>query len=76
MDRGHGRRTGRNMVLAFEDTTVAGVIPAARARRRVSSIDGSACYELGIATSTVRPAVGNGALVRLGGSVRTVTGTS
>ncbi|MCH5671885.1 hypothetical protein [Streptomyces gilvus] len=73
----NGMRTGRNMVLTFEDATVEGVISATRARHRVSSIDASTFYELGIVTNTPQAAVNNGAVVRLeGGSTWTVTGTS
>ncbi|WP_327181394.1 hypothetical protein [Streptomyces sp. NBC_01334] len=73
----NGMRSGKNMVLAFEGATLKGVISATKARHRVPSIDASTFYELGIVTNTVRPAVNNGAIVRLGsGSVWTVTGTS
>ncbi|WP_405770669.1 hypothetical protein OHU34_37930 [Streptomyces sp. NBC_00080] len=73
----NGMRSGKNMVLAFEGATLKGVISAAKAEHRVPSIDASTFYELGIVTNTARPAVNNGAIVRLGsGSVWTVTGTS
>ncbi|MFG2550509.1 hypothetical protein [Streptomyces sp. NPDC048581] len=70
-------RTGRNMVLTFEDATVEGVISASKARHRVSTIDASNFHEPGIVTNTARAAVNNGAIVRLNsGSTWTVTGTS
>jgi hypothetical protein len=73
----NGMRKGKNMVLTFEDSTVEGVISATRAKHRVSSIDASAFYELGIVTNTAQAAVNNGAIVKLGGgSTWTVTGTS
>ncbi|MHC3472742.1 hypothetical protein ACYF6T_29185 [Streptomyces sp. 7R007] len=73
----NGMRKGKNMVLTFEDSTVEGVISATRAKHRVSSIDASTFYELGIVTNTAQAAVNNGAIVKLGGgSTWTVTGTS
>ncbi|MEV7978195.1 hypothetical protein [Streptomyces sp. NPDC086519] len=73
----NGMRSGKNMVLTFEDAGVEGVISATRARHRVSSIDSSAFYELGIVTNTVQAAVNNGVVVGLNsGSTWTVTGTS
>ncbi|MGW1783313.1 hypothetical protein ACWCQQ_29885 [Streptomyces sp. NPDC002143] len=73
----NGMRNGKNMVLTFAGSTVKGVISATKTRHRVASIDASTFYELGIVTNTVRPAVNNGAIVRLeSGSVWTVTGTS
>ncbi|MFD3583520.1 hypothetical protein [Streptomyces sp. NPDC058683] len=73
----NGVRGGKNMVLTFEDSGVEGVISATRARHRVSSIDSSTFYELGIVTNTVQAAVNNGVVVRLNsGSTWTVTGTS
>ncbi|MFJ9535820.1 hypothetical protein ACIRPX_00980 [Streptomyces sp. NPDC101225] len=73
----NGMRTGRNMVLTFEDSTVEGVISATRTQHRVPRIDASTFYELGIVTNTVQAAVNNGAVVRLkSGSAWTVTGTS
>lgn len=73
----NGMRKGKNMVLTFEDTTVEGVISATRTKHRVSTIDASTFYELGIVTNTVQPAVNNGVVVSLGsGSTWTVTGTS
>ncbi|MFD7708530.1 hypothetical protein ACFV6E_01765 [Streptomyces sp. NPDC059785] len=73
----NGMRTGKNMVLTFEDSTVTGVITASTAEHRVPSIDASLFSELGIVTNTAEAAVNNGVVVRLdGGSVWTVTGTS
>ncbi|MHB9864259.1 hypothetical protein [Streptomyces sp. YIM S03343] len=73
----NGMRKGKNMVLTFDDSTVQGVISATATKHRVSSIDSSSYYELGIVTNTVQAAVNNGVVVRLtGGSVWTVTGTS
>ncbi|MCI3279311.1 hypothetical protein [Streptomyces cylindrosporus] len=73
----NGMRTGKNMVLTFEDSTVEGVISATKAKHRVATIDSSTYYELGIVTNTVQAAVNNGAIVRLNsGSTWTVTGTS
>ncbi|MFF3505441.1 hypothetical protein [Streptomyces sp. NPDC003247] len=73
----NGMRTGKNMVLTFEDTTVRGVISASRTKHRVTTIDASNFQELGIVTNTVQPAVNNGVVVTLGsGSAWTVTGTS
>lgn len=73
----NGMRKGKNMVLTFEDATVEGVISATKAQHRVSSIDASTFYELGIVTNTAQAAVNNGAIVRLNsGSAWTVTGTS
>ncbi|MEU6551424.1 hypothetical protein ABZ915_14240 [Streptomyces sp. NPDC046915] len=44
---------------------------------RVPTVDASTFYELGIVSNTVRPAVNNGAIVKLNsGSTWTVTGTS
>ncbi|MCW8376554.1 hypothetical protein [Streptomyces justiciae] len=73
----NGMRKGKNMVLTFEDATVEGVISATQAKHRVSTIDASTFYELGIVTNTVQAAVNNGVVVSLGsGSSWTVTGTS
>ncbi|WP_406438110.1 hypothetical protein OHB14_55710 [Streptomyces sp. NBC_01613] len=73
----NGMRNGKNMVLTFEDSKVEGVISATKAKHRVSSIDASTFYELGIVTNTVQAAVNNGAIVKLNsGSTWTVTGTS
>ncbi|MGW5654228.1 hypothetical protein [Streptomyces humi] len=73
----NGVRGGRNMVLTFEGTSVEGVISATRTKHRVSSIDASTFYELGIVTNTAQAAVNNGVVVRLNsGSTWTVTGTS
>ncbi|MFD4596469.1 hypothetical protein ACFWPQ_00405 [Streptomyces sp. NPDC058464] len=73
----NGMRNGKNMVLTFEDSAVTGVISATKAQHRVSSIDSSTFYELGIVTNTVQAAVNNGVVVKLNsGSTWTVTGTS
>ncbi|WP_316767128.1 hypothetical protein [Streptomyces sasae] len=73
----NGMRNGKNMVLTFEGSSVEGVISATKAKHRVSSIDSSTFYELGIVTNTVQAAVNNGVVVRLNsGSTWTVTGTS
>ncbi|MFD4506087.1 hypothetical protein [Streptomyces sp. NPDC058457] len=73
----NGVRNGRNMVLTFEDSSVEGVISATKAKHRVSSIDSSTFYELGIVTNTVQAAVNNGVVVKLNsGATWTVTGTS
>jgi hypothetical protein len=73
----NGMRKGRNMVLTFEDSTVEGVITASKAEHRVSTIDSSNFYELGIVTNTAQAAVNNGVIVQLdSGSTWTVTGTS
>lgn len=73
----NGMRKGKNMVLTFEDSTVEGVITASRTKHRVSTIDASTFYELGIVTNTAQAAVNNGVVVRLNsGSAWTVTGTS
>ncbi|MFF7986165.1 hypothetical protein ACFZDK_44870 [Streptomyces sp. NPDC007901] len=65
------------MVLTFEGSTVEGVISATKTKHRVSSIDSSTFYELGIVTNTVQAAVNNGVVVQLNsGSAWTVTGTS
>lgn len=73
----NGMRKGKNMVLTFEDATVEGVITASRTKHRVSTIDASTFYELGIVTNTAQAAVNNGVVVRLNsGSAWTVTGTS
>ncbi|WP_210588669.1 hypothetical protein [Streptomyces sp. GESEQ-35] len=73
----NGMRTGKNMVLTFEDSTVQGVISATKAVHRVSTIDSSNFYELGIVTNTARAAINNGVIVTLdSGSTWTVTGTS
>jgi hypothetical protein len=73
----NGMRKGRNMVLTFESSSVEGVISATKAKHRVSSIDASTFYELGIVTNTTQAAVNNGAIVQLNsGSTWTVTGTS
>jgi hypothetical protein len=73
----NGMRKGKNMVLTFEGSRVEGVISASTAKHRVSSIDASTFYELGIVTNTAQAAVNNGAIVQLNsGSTWTVTGTS
>lgn len=73
----NGMRKGKNMVLTFEDSTVEGVISASKAAHRVSTIDSSNFYELGIVNNTAQAAVNNGVVVRLNsGSAWTVTGTS
>ncbi|MEV7390753.1 MULTISPECIES: hypothetical protein [unclassified Streptomyces] len=73
----NGMRNGKNMVLTFEGSSVEGVISATKAKHRVSSIDSSTFYELGIVTNTVQAAVNNGVVVQLNsGSTWTVTGTS
>lgn len=73
----NGMRKGKNMVLTFEGASVEGVISASTAKHRVSSIDASTFYELGIVTNTAQAAVNNGAIVQLNsGSTWTVTGTS
>ncbi|MEU1510967.1 hypothetical protein ABZ490_02240 [Streptomyces sp. NPDC005811] len=73
----NGMRKGKNMVLTFDGATLEGVISATRTKHRVSSIDASTFYELGIVTNTVQAAVNNGAIVTLtGGSTWTLTGTS
>ncbi|WP_416984854.1 hypothetical protein [Streptomyces sp. T028] len=73
----NGMRKGKNMVLTFDNATVEGVISATTARHRVSTIDASTFYELGIVTNTAQAAVNNGAIVTLdSGSTWTVTGTS
>ncbi|MFG2936887.1 hypothetical protein [Streptomyces sp. NPDC048282] len=73
----NGMRGGKNMVLTFEGSTVEGVISATRTKHRVSSIDSSTFYELGIVTNTAQAAVNNGVVVQLNsGSAWTVTGTS
>ncbi|MER7184653.1 hypothetical protein ABT404_35200 [Streptomyces hyaluromycini] len=73
----NGMRNGKNMVLTFEDSSVEGVISATKAKHRVSSIDSSTFYELGIVTNTAQAAVNNGVVVKLdSGSTWTVTGTS
>ncbi|RPE37833.1 hypothetical protein EDD90_0696 [Streptomyces sp. Ag109_O5-1] len=73
----NGMRNGKNMVLTFEGSGVEGVISATKAKHRVSSIDSSTFYELGIVTNTVQAAVNNGVVVQLNsGSTWTVTGTS
>ncbi|MGW1026355.1 hypothetical protein ACWD4J_22135 [Streptomyces sp. NPDC002577] len=70
-------RKGKNMVLTFDDSTVEGVISASGAKHRVSTIDSSNFYDLGIVTNTVQAAVNNGVIVTLdNGSRWTVTGTS
>jgi hypothetical protein len=73
----NGMRKGKNMVLAFEDSTVQGVISATKAKHHVSTIDSSNFYDLGDVTNTVQAAVNNGVIVQLNsGSTWTVTGTS
>ncbi|MFJ8492885.1 hypothetical protein ACIRBZ_31750 [Streptomyces sp. NPDC094038] len=73
----NGMRNGKNMVLTFEGSSVEGVISATRAKHRVSSIDASTFYELGIVTNTAQAAVNNGVVVKLNSrSTWTVTGTS
>ncbi|MGW2515577.1 hypothetical protein ACWC09_00810 [Streptomyces sp. NPDC001617] len=73
----NGMRKGKNMVLTFEGSTLEGVISSTKAKHRVSSIDSSTFYELGIVTNTAQAAVNNGAIVKLNsGSTWTVTGTS
>ncbi|MEU6375735.1 hypothetical protein [Streptomyces sp. NPDC046909] len=73
----NGMRKGKNMVLTFADSSVEGVITASRTQHRVSTIDASNFYELGIVTNTAQAAVNNGVVVTLdSGSTWTVTGTS
>ncbi|MCL8017255.1 hypothetical protein [Streptomyces sp. AS02] len=72
----NGMRSGKNMVLTFEDAVVEGVISSTTTAHRVATIDASNFHELGIVTNTASAAVNNGAIVKLdSGSVWTVTGT-
>ncbi|WP_460065257.1 hypothetical protein [Streptomyces sp. YKOK-I1] len=73
----NARRSGQNLVLAFDGSTVAGVLSASVSRHAVDSISSAEYAELGHVTNTVGPVVNNGVLVTLtSGSVWTVTGTS
>ncbi|MEV7891088.1 hypothetical protein ACWD3I_42770 [Streptomyces sp. NPDC002817] len=73
----NGMRTGKNMVLTFEESTVEGVIISSRTEHRVSTIDASTFYELGIVANTAQAAVNNGVVVTLNsGSTWTPPGRS
>ncbi|MET7848541.1 hypothetical protein ABZT48_09940 [Streptomyces avermitilis] len=73
----NARRSGQNMTLTFNGSTVEGVLSASVSRHAVDSISSAEYTELGHVTNTVRPVVNNGVLVTLtGGSAWTVTGTS
>ncbi|MGW0943543.1 hypothetical protein ACWD4O_13495 [Streptomyces sp. NPDC002623] len=73
----NARRSGQNLALTFDGSTVEGVLSASMSRHAVDSISSAEYTELGHVTNTVRPVVNNGVLVTLtGGSTWTVTGTS
>ncbi|MFI1027218.1 hypothetical protein [Streptomyces sp. NPDC020951] len=73
----NARRSGQNLALAFDGSTVEGVLSASVSRHAVGSIGSAEYTELGHVTNTVQPVVNNGVLVTLtGGSTWTVTGTS
>ncbi len=67
----------RNLCLTFRNSTVEGVISAAKAVHRVPKISQENCEELGEVVNTPREAINNGVNVTLdGASVWVVTGTS
>ncbi|MCX4761756.1 hypothetical protein OG562_12375 [Streptomyces sp. NBC_01275] len=73
----NARRSGQNMALTFDRSSVEGVLSASVSRHAVDSIGSAQYTELGHVANTVRPVVNNGVLVTLtGGSTWTVTGTS
>ncbi|MFD4600909.1 hypothetical protein ACFWPQ_23145 [Streptomyces sp. NPDC058464] len=70
-------RTGRNMVLTFDASSVTGVLSASESRHALATITSAEYAQLGHVTNTAQPVVNNGVLVTLtGGSRWTVTGTS
>ena len=73
----NARRSGQNMALTFDGSTVEGILSASVSRHAVDSIGSAQYTELGHVTNTVRAVVNNGVLVTLtGGSAWTVIGTS
>ncbi|MFJ8104859.1 hypothetical protein [Streptomyces sp. NPDC096132] len=73
----NARRSGQNLALAFDRSTIEGVLSASVSRHAVDSIGSAEYTELGHVTNTAQPVVNNGVLVTLaGGSAWTVTGTS
>ncbi|WP_416984453.1 hypothetical protein [Streptomyces sp. T028] len=73
----NARRSGQNLALTFDGSTVEGVLSASVSRHAVDSISSAEYAELGQVTNTVQPVVNNGVLVTLtGGSRWAVTGTS
>ncbi|MFD4501921.1 hypothetical protein [Streptomyces sp. NPDC058457] len=70
-------RTGRNMVLTFDASSVAGVLSASASRHALATITSAEYAQLGHVTNTAQPVVNNGVVVTLaGGSRWTATGTS
>ncbi|MHB9864183.1 hypothetical protein [Streptomyces sp. YIM S03343] len=70
-------RTGKNLVVTFDSTSVEGVISASKSKHAVSTITSAEWKQINHVTNTAQAAVNNGVIVKLGsGSVWTVTGTS
>jgi hypothetical protein len=68
---------GKNMVLNFDGSRIAGVLSASRARHHVDTITSADYLQLGEVTNTPSPVVNNGVIVNLDqGSAWRVTGTS
>lgn len=73
----NGMRDGKNLVLTFTRSRVAGVISATLCRHHVEKIDASLYRQINEVSNTVHEPVNNGVLLTLGsGSRWTVTGTS
>jgi hypothetical protein len=68
---------GKNLVLNFDGSRIAGVLSASRARHHVDTITSADYLQLGEVTNTPSPVVNNGVIVNLdGGSTWQVAGTS
>ncbi|CCH32372.1 hypothetical protein ABZ816_24445 [Actinosynnema sp. NPDC047251] len=68
---------GKNLVLAFDNSDIDGVLSASAARHAVSTITATEYRQLGTITNTVGPVVNNGVIVQLrNGSRWVVAGTS
>jgi hypothetical protein len=68
--------SGKNLVLTFEKSKIAGVITASQAKHKQNPIDYKSYEMLGEVTNTPGPAINNGVVVTLTGSTWTVTGNS
>ena len=68
--------SGKNLVLTFDKSKIAGVITASQAKHVKTPIDYQSYELLGEVKNTPGPAINNGVVVTLTGSTWTVTGTS
>ena len=74
---GAGSPGGLNMVLAFDNSRVEGVISASASQHAVSTISAANYWQLGEVSNTVQAVINNGVIVTLSnGSEWAVTGTS